>query len=160
MKLATVVFASVTFLFFTLTVLPPYLSSGGNTGWIDFANTVFKPFCDQLPGHSLSIRGVLMPVCARCFGIYAGMLLGSLLYPMISKGKIPKGWIIFAAAAPLTIDGVTQLVGLRESTNILRPATGLLFGVVIPFYLIPILDEILNSRTFNGRADYINYIKE
>jgi len=146
MKLAYAVFLFAAAGFFALTILPLTIAPPQQAWASDFSNGVFAPFCHQLPERSITVAGATMPVCSRCFGIYLGMFLGALIYPRISSGKTPKGWVIFAAAAPLVIDGLTQLTGLRTSSNGLRMATGLLFGYVIPFYMIPILNDVLGGR--------------
>ncbi len=91
----------------------------------------FRLFCHGIGSHCLHIAGVAMPLCARCTAIYGGMIAGvgiglllssrSLRFPLVG---LVLGWI------PLSLDGLTQAAGLRESTNALRVATGLLFGVV------------------------------
>jgi len=146
MRLSYAVFALFASFFLLLTIIPPILASEGVFWAEGFANSVYSPFCHQLPERSLFILGIQMPVCARCFGIYAGIAVGALLYPFISDGKVPDRWVIFAAAAPLVLDGATQLIGLRESFNLLRVATGLVFGSAVPFYIIPVFDEILGGR--------------
>jgi uncharacterized membrane protein len=152
MKLSYAVFLLVAVIFFSLTVAPSYLSSAGYVGMSSFAFMVFAPFCHQLPERSFYAAGWQMPVCARCFGIYAGILLGTLIYPFAYGGKIPRWQVILAAAAPLAVDGITQLFLLRESTNLLRLMTGLIFGLIIPYCLIPVLDDMLSGREiFIGR---------
>jgi uncharacterized membrane protein len=37
---------------------------------------------------------------------------------------------------PLAIDGLTQLAGLRESTNSLRIATGVIAGLAFGFWIL------------------------
>ena len=38
-------------------------------------------FCHQRPERTVEWMGKLMPVCSRCAGIYAGLILGNLLTP-------------------------------------------------------------------------------
>ncbi|MCX6773023.1 MAG: DUF2085 domain-containing protein [Candidatus Micrarchaeota archaeon] len=89
--------------------------------------------------------GYKFPVCARDIGIYFAMLLGMMILPFIQKIESedwPNKWILVAAAVPIAIDGTTQLFGLRESDNALRLWTGFIIGVVLPFYLQPILNSL------------------
>ena len=86
-----------------------------------------------------------MPVCARDVAIYLAMLAGMLLLPFlweIEAEEWPNRWILLVAAIPIAIDGTTQLVGLRESTNLLRLVTGAIIGIVLPFYLLPIINSV------------------
>jgi uncharacterized membrane protein len=86
-----------------------------------------------------------LPVCSRDTAIYLAMLIGLIILPFITRidsEEWPNRWILVAAAIPIAIDGTTQLVGLRESTNFLRLVTGAIIGVVLPFYILPILNSL------------------
>ncbi|MDO8339789.1 MAG: DUF2085 domain-containing protein [Candidatus Burarchaeum sp.] len=81
-------------------------------------------------------------VDARDNAIYLMMLIGGLIYPFVRRigdDRTPPFWLFVLAILPLAIDGTTQLVGLRESTNLLRLATGTLAGFAVPFYAIPLM---------------------
>jgi uncharacterized membrane protein len=68
------------------------------------------------------------------------MLIGGLVLPFMQdtkSGKVPPIWIFILAMVPIGVDGLTQLLGWRESTNEIRMITGAIIGMVIPFYLIP-----------------------
>jgi uncharacterized membrane protein len=82
-------------------------------------------------------------VCARDVAIYLAMLLGGIAYPFVQKkideDNTPPIWIFVLALIPIAIDGGTQLIGLRESTNTLRLITGAIAGFAVPFFLIPLL---------------------
>ncbi|MBU0762598.1 MAG: DUF2085 domain-containing protein [Candidatus Altiarchaeota archaeon] len=154
-------FYSAFFLFvFLLIFLPPYLASINNYILSEIAYGVFSRLCHQLSERSFTLWDSKLGVCARCVGIYFGLLFGCVFYRLINpKGAIPTRWILLASVAPLFFDGVTQFIGLRESTNLLRFITGFLFGVVFPTYLIPATDAALANymhcqnlgRTRKGR---------
>jgi len=94
-----------------------------------------------------------MPICARCFGIYLGMSLGILIFLAFGLWlrKASPVWIALASA-PLIIDGGTQLLALRESTNQLRLATGLLAGAA--FILWALIHIELNGRQNLNRLKF------
>jgi uncharacterized membrane protein len=82
-----------------------------------------------------------MAVCARCFGIYTGFLIGMIIYPFIKKlddFRTPNKWYLIIALIPMAVDGTTQLIGLRESFNELRFVTGFIAGFVGVFYILPV----------------------
>lgn len=92
--------------------------------------------------------GYKLPVCARDVGIYLSMLLGLLLLPFLQRiesDEWPNKWILVAACIPIGIDGTTQLFGLRESSNTLRIITGVIVGIVLPFFILPILNSVYYS---------------
>lgn len=92
---------------------------------------LYRLTCHGLEHRSLHIEGSPMPICARCTGIWGGMVAGSLLF-LAGGGRRPhiSPALALIAVLPLVIDGVTQATGLRESTNALRLATGAPAGVV------------------------------
>ncbi len=86
-----------------------------------------------------------LPVCSRDLAIYLSMLIGLLALPFIGKIESedwPSKWILLAAAIPIGIDGTSQLFGLQESSNTVRLITGAIIGVVLPFYLLPMLNSL------------------
>lgn len=73
--------------------------------------------------------GYKMALCERDVAIYGAMLLGGVLFGLARKRLKPLPWLVFALfVAPMAIDGGIQLVGLYESTPLLRVLTGGLFG--------------------------------
>lgn len=83
-----------------------------------------------------------MPICARCFGIYAGLLLGlvaSVSWPKVEERSARL--LTFAAALPITLDGVTQAAGLRTSTNTLRIATGLAVAIAFALWALAAVEQ-------------------
>lgn len=130
-----------------LIFVTPLLASMKNP-FASYLYLFFSYTCHQDPARSLFIFGYQLPVCARDVAIYIGMLVGLILLPFIWGAKnttIPSLWIYIAAMAPLVIDGVTQLLMLRESTNTIRIFTGAIIGVVMPFYLVPIINLLRSS---------------
>ncbi len=92
--------------------------------------------------------GYKFPVDARDMAIYLMMLIGGLVLSFVSdkNGKnIPNILILILAAAPVGIDGFTQLFGWRESTNQIRLITGVILGLAIPFFLIPTANVLINK---------------
>ena len=78
--------------------------------------------------------------------IYAAMLVGGLVMPFlydVKSRKTPTIWILVLAAVPIAIDGGTQLIGMRESTNALRLFTGATIGFVIPSFLVPLVNDLI-----------------
>jgi len=88
-----------------------------------------------------------MPICARCVGIYAGLLAGVMAFPMMRRASERVMRILLAiAATPILIDGVTQAIGLRESTNPLRLATGLAVGAAFGLWMLVAIETRARQR--------------
>jgi uncharacterized membrane protein len=98
---------------------------------------VFSAICHQENDRCLHLMGEPFAACSRCTFMYLGVLVSSIAYPLVGWPRRPRVLYLFIAAAPLILDGGTQLIGLRESTNTLRALTGLLFGCAIAFYIAP-----------------------
>ena len=98
---------------------------------------LFSMVCHQRPERSFFLRGEPFAVCARCTFLYLGILISSLLYPLVGSGSPPRARYLLIAASPLVFDAGTQLLGLRSSTNFLRSLTGFLFGMALAFYIAP-----------------------
>jgi len=82
--------------------------------------------------------GWKMAFCERNLAIFAGLLAFGLASAAARRRLRAASFPEFAVLiAPMAIDGLTQLVGWRESTWELRIATGLLFGVASGGFLYP-----------------------
>jgi uncharacterized membrane protein len=98
--------------------------------------------------------GYKVAFCERDVGIYAGILLGGLIFALSGKRikSIPL-WLWFVLGVlPMAIDGGTQLLGAvapfdlpqffyRESTPFLRSLTGGLFGLMNVWLAFPLMEE-------------------
>jgi len=86
--------------------------------------------CHQLPYRSFIWGGIPLPVCARDVGIYIGAIAGFATLMLPDRPKwLGSLWLLVAAVVPIGLDGVSQtILGLRESSNLIRVATGLVFG--------------------------------
>jgi uncharacterized membrane protein/glutaredoxin len=73
--------------------------------------------------------GYKVALCERDVAIYGAMLLAGVLFGLVRKRLKPLPWPVFVLfIVPLAIDGGIQLIGLHESTPLLRVLTGGLFG--------------------------------
>ncbi|HHQ45591.1 MAG TPA: DUF2085 domain-containing protein [Candidatus Altiarchaeales archaeon] len=101
-----------------------------------FIHYVFKYSCHQSPFRSFFILDYKMPVCARCLSIHVGIALTFIyLWKKIGENRVDakitlkRIGLILLLIAPTAIDGGTQYLGWRESTNIIRLILGFPAGV-------------------------------
>lgn len=110
--------------------------------------------CHQIASHTIEIGGKLLPLCARCTGMYLGTLLGLSVLTSNTRlsGKPSTAKIIVLAAFMLvfTVDGVNSMLTsffavspLYPPSNWLRLGTGLLMGVVLANILLPLWNQTL-----------------
>lgn len=113
------------------------IAHGASMNW----RLLFRLFCHGIPRRCLVLWNTPMPICARCTAIYAGALFGLLLFPLLPRVSERAARIsMYVLAAPMAIDGLTQLTTLRESTNWLRIATGLPAGIVFVFWALTAIE--------------------
>lgn len=126
-----------------LPVIAPLLKSAGYSSLSSPIYFLYQFICHQREDRSLHIHGEQMAFCVRDLSIFGGAVCIALafrLIPTFAKAAPPGLWIALIALVPIGIDGVTQLLGFRESTQVLRIATGLMFSIGIGGYVLPRLD--------------------
>lgn len=80
--------------------------------------------CHQSSSRSIHMGTRILPLCARCTGIY----VGTLLLPMIMFLDVVPIYIFILLGLPMIIDGLLQKGKKIPSTNSRRFVTGFLFG--------------------------------
>jgi uncharacterized membrane protein len=129
-------------------ILAPYLRSI-SSAWASLVYAVYAPFCHQIPERSMNCFDQSLAVCSRCLGIYLGVFLGLILYPIIRGSRqvrVPEPKVFFSFSVPLALDAAANVLRLWQSPNAVRLATGLLWGVLLPFYFIAGVVDFFEQR--------------
>lgn len=129
---------------------------------------VYRFTCHQLPERSFFIVGHQVAICARCSAIYLsfwGMGLVYALGTLFRRRKVPVWnapplWTIAIAAVPMAVDGVTQLLGFRDSTNLLRTITGGLPGAVAAIVIYPYMHSGFEQAREVWEAGQLRWSRE
>jgi uncharacterized membrane protein len=127
-------------------VVPPLLAPIlMATGHQTVAGVIYRAFslvCHQMPERSFFLMGHQVAYCQRDLAIYGGVVALGLLYGLVRYHVRPLR-LRWAAVLtlPMAVDGLTQLVGLRESTWELRLLTGLLFALATVWVVFPRLEQ-------------------
>jgi len=133
-----------------LSLLAPYLEHAGHPIPGLLIHKAFKVLCHQKPERCFYAFGHPMAVCSRCFAVYASFLFIGLAFgawrSLIRRRweEIPL-WSLVAFILPMAMDGATQLVGLRESTQALRTITGTLVGAGMGLFIYPFLGRAFSD---------------
>jgi uncharacterized membrane protein len=126
---------------FLATLLPAYLAASGDLFWAALARYCFSPICHQMPERSFLLWGKPLAVCARCSGIYFGVIIGLLIYPWTRDCACPdtpaRGYLLLAIA-PTTIDFFVGFFHILTNTHLSRSLTGAIAGGGLAFYLMPV----------------------
>ena len=127
----------------------PYLKSQSSP-LAGFLYAVFSPTCHQIPSRCFYAFGYPAAVCARCLGIYAGFFLGVLIFPFVkgfSTPTMPKAKTFILVSSPIVLDTAANILGFWMSPDWLRFATGIPWGLLLPFYFLAgMTDLFLRKR--------------
>ncbi|MCL2024780.1 MAG: DUF2085 domain-containing protein [Coriobacteriia bacterium] len=114
--------------------------------------------CHQLPERSFAFGGVQFPVCARCTGMYTGLILALIILFVLYRGAQRCGWpslpyLTFAVIAVIAIvlDWTTTFLGLRSGSNELRLLTGTMLGVALSYPIYTMLVDSLVKNSVRER---------
>lgn len=138
-KIVLGVVAAVPLLILSASVLCTWaVAEGASPKW----RMLFRVLCHGIPSRCLELFGVPMPICARCVGVYLGLLAGLVAFQLIPllRERVMRP-IALMAVTPLAVDGLSQLAGLRESTNPLRIATGIVAGLAFGLWVLSAVER-------------------
>ncbi|MEP0823756.1 MAG: DUF2085 domain-containing protein [Ignavibacterium sp.] len=135
-------------------IAAPLLRSSG-VGLSTLLYHAFSEVCHQLPDRSFTMFGEPFGVCMRCSAIYFAFLAGLIAYPFLATrfhDAPPVPWILAVALLPMGLDVALNVLGFHASTAWTRTASGLIAGVILPFYLLPILREAVQQLLPTNRG--------
>ena len=117
----------------------------------------FGYICHQLPDRSFHIMGEQFGVCSRCFGVYAGLLAGIVVYPLWRRvddtEPIARFWL-FLSLVPVSIDWSLTAFRIWENTQASRFITGAILGIACATFIMPAAVEIVrNLSRRSGRRN-------
>jgi len=147
------------FLVVSLVVIGTFLLSPpwtvlGKTRLVGYA------ICHQIAERSFHIAGQQLPLCARCTGIYMGVLTGFTLMTLWGRRRAaglpptPITLTLVAFIIILGVDGINSyltffpnLPHLYKPQNWLRLTTGTLEGIALSSFVYPVLNYSLWRNT-------------
>ena len=113
--------------------------------------SIFSFICHQVPERTLTIGGHLLPLCARCTGIYSGFLIG-LVFQIIVRRQVKRLPSLAISAmstvfiVALIIDGVGERLQLWQIGNQVRFLIGLFCGSSLSIILFPLFNYFLHEN--------------
>jgi len=154
----SVFFAIISF-WCLLALSVPLLAKLGLNSYSQVLGSLLSFGCHQEPEKSFVLFGESFGLCVRCTGIYFSMLLATIIYPLIRKRDYSVLWI-FLFIAPLSLDVITEkYLFFRVSNNEIRLITGVLFGLVLPYFIISGATVVINGLSINKIKKGIDYAK-
>ena len=137
-------------------IAAPLLMHAGDAGNADIVYSVFSRICHQNEMHSFHVDGEKLGVCMRCSAVYFGFLAGLMIMPLsgaLKRMRPPNSMLILAVIIPMLVDVLLNVTGLHISTTLTRVTTGLLFGGVMPWGVVPLLIEAC-SQLINKKKNH------
>jgi uncharacterized membrane protein len=140
-----------------IVVTAPAVLAGGPPHLAPAAASVYYAagrICHQRPERSFRIAGVQLPVCARCFGLYAAGAAGALLgWTARARPRRParSRRLLIAAALPTFLTFSLEFAGLAAFSNAIRFAAAVPLGVAAGWLFI----GLLNDEARPGAADAV-----
>jgi uncharacterized membrane protein len=90
--------------------------------------------------------GWKVALCQRDVAIYASVFFTGLLYGLVRHRLRPLPFKIYLLfLIPIAVDGLTQLIGWRESNWWLRTLTGVLFGFASVWLAYPYVEDAMQD---------------
>ena len=135
-----------------LIIAAPLLLHAGSGAlvWHDAISEGFHRVCHQLDSRSLHLYGQPLPVCMRCSAVYFAFLAGVGLYPLfhsLREPRSPSRLVLILAVAPMLLDVALGIAGVADVTAYSRLLTGALFGLLIPFVILPVALGAVHERS-------------
>ena len=106
--------------------------------------SIYSIFCHQQTARSLLISSHVLPICARCTGIYLGFFLGFVCNAVLFKKCRLPGYVLTAAALIFVIfiaSALAESLGLIQLLNTMRFTMALGAGISIACMLIALMGK-------------------
>ncbi len=129
---------------------------GTPAGIIGKANAIGYAICHRIASHSFLINGDPMPLCARCTGIYLGVVTGLLIQFASRRRKVCRlpgrgvAFVLGLFIVLMAIDGANSYLtllpggtGVYEPHNALRLITGIYCGFAVISLIYPVFNGVV-----------------
>lgn len=92
-----------------------------------YAMNLLSWLCHQRPERSPHLWDWQFPLCWRCTGILAGLIVFVIL--LVATRRLPSQWLSIALCLPLPLDVLLAIAGAWSGTNTVRCVTGVVWGI-------------------------------
>jgi uncharacterized membrane protein len=118
-------------------------------------HSIGRACCAQIPGHTISFAGQLMPLDARNTGIYSGVFVVIVLLWLTGRQRaalfapLPVTLVLLLATLSMIVDGFNSLLenhhwpAYYHDTNTLRVITGAFSGMALTILVVPVFNRLV-----------------
>ena len=127
-----------------LLTAPLFVSRTGGSRLVAAVYSAAGLICHQRPERSFAIAGTQLPVCARCFGLYAAGAAGALAACVTGAGHVRGGSrgvrvALALAAVPTVVTVALEWFGAAFPSNTMRAAAAVPLGAVAGWIFVRLL---------------------
>ncbi|HEX3052915.1 MAG TPA: DUF2085 domain-containing protein [Aggregatilineaceae bacterium] len=140
-------------------------------GVLGKADAVGYAICHRIPARSLHVHGRALPLCARCTGIYLGVMTALAVYAgsgRLRSERLPRPRLLVVlalAGVPIAVDGINSYLTffpfyhpIYPPHNTIRLITGVYAGITMFTIILPVYNSTMWSAP---RPDApVNNLKE
>ena len=108
---------------------------------IPWLTNLYSLVCHQLPDRLIRSGNLASMVCARCVGIYVGLLTSSFILIFIGRQINPKTKYLYLASIPLLTDVLFHSINIYQYSKTIAFCTGFLLGSTGFLYLYSALNQ-------------------
>ncbi len=140
-------------------------------GILGKADAIGYAICHRIASHSFLINGMPMPLCARCTGIYLGVIVSFFITFASGRTRASRlpplsvNIVLGLFVVAMGIDGVNSYISffpgahqLYASSNPLRLITGMFCGITMFNLVFPVFNGVVWRAPANERV--INNLRE
>jgi uncharacterized membrane protein len=114
--------------------------------------------CHQRPERSFHIAGIQLPVCARCFGLYAAGALGTLL--AWRTGPVRRSHarlMLIVSSIPTAATWLLEVLGIAAFSNASRAIAAVPLGAAAGWVFVQMLryDLLSNGEQVHHRGSRV-----
>ena len=111
-----------------------------------FLTKVYSRVCHQVEYKCITIGHESMLVCARCAGIYLGVVI-SMIFVLFRKLRALNLKVIVIATLPLITDVLLTTLQVYNYFQPLAFTTGLLFGGILCLFFLSELENLFINKS-------------
>ncbi len=126
----------------SLAIGAPILATQGNTELY----ALFSSVCHQATERCFCIAERPIALCARCVGIYGGVMLAALLFPERWLSRKTLLALLGAGVSAVAVDVALETVGLYHNVKWLRLLTGSALGIALAPFALGALIEMCSEK--------------